>query len=137
MEAEFLSLAQIVEVMQETTIGVRIVKSFNLEPVMRSRMHRAVSDVERRANTIAVLEAGTSPIMETLAGLAIAGVILVSGYLKGGERLEKRAAVVDFKVGKGRVILIGFRPQHRAQPHATFKLLWNALYLAGLERTEL
>jgi ATP-binding cassette subfamily B protein len=81
MEAEFLSLAQIVEVMQETTVGVRIVKSFNLEPRMRSRMHRAVSDVERRANTIAALEAGTSPIMETLAGLAIAGVVLVSGYL--------------------------------------------------------
>ncbi|HYN19373.1 MAG TPA: M14 metallopeptidase family protein [Thermoanaerobaculia bacterium] len=63
--------------------------------------------------------------------------ILVSGYLKGGERLEKRAAVVDFKVGKGRVVLIGFRAQHRAQPHRTFKLLWNALYLAGLEKTEL
>ena len=87
MEAEFLSLAQIVQVMQETTIGVRIVKSFNLESLMRSRMHRAVSDVERRANTIAALEAGTSPIMETLAGLAIAGVVLVSGFLvvQGGQ----------------------------------------------------
>ena len=81
MEAEFLSLAQIVQVMQETTVGVRIVKSFNLEPLMRSRMHMAVSDVEKRANSIAALEAGTSPIMETLAGLAIAGVVLVSGYL--------------------------------------------------------
>jgi hypothetical protein len=59
--------------------------------------------------------------------------ILISGYLKGGERLEKRAAVVDFRAGKGRVVLIGFRAQHRAQPHRTFKLLWNALYLAGLE----
>lgn len=87
MEAEFLSLAQIVHVMQETTIGVRIVKSFNLEPLMRSRMHKAVSDVEKRANTIAALEAGTSPIMETLAGLAIAGVVLVSGFLvvQGGQ----------------------------------------------------
>ena len=82
-----LSLAQIVQVMQETTIGVRIVKSFNLEATMRVRMHRAVSDVERRANSIAALEAGTSPIMETLAGLAIAGVVLVSGYLvvQGGQ----------------------------------------------------
>lgn len=87
MEAEFLSLAQIVQVMQETTVGVRIVKSFNLEPIMRTRMYRAVSDVEKRANSIAALEAGTSPIMETLAGLAIAGVVLVSGYLvvQGGQ----------------------------------------------------
>lgn len=87
MEAEFLSLAQIVHVMQETTTGVRIVKSFSLEPLMRSRMHNAVADVERRANTIAALEAGTSPIMETLAGLAISGVVLVSGFLvvQGGQ----------------------------------------------------
>jgi len=63
--------------------------------------------------------------------------ILVSGYLKGAKRLAKRAAVVELTVGKGRVILIGFRAQHRAQPHRTFKLLWNALYLAGLEETTL
>ena len=65
--------------------------------------------------------------------------ILLSGYLKGGERLERRAAVVDFTVGSkgGRVILIGFRAQHRAQPLSTFKLLWNALWLAGLEEAEL
>lgn len=87
MEAEFLSLSQIIQVMQETTVGVRIVKSFNLEPLMRSRMQKAISDVEKRANAIAALEAGTSPIMETLAGLAIAGVILVSGFLvvEGGQ----------------------------------------------------
>ncbi len=63
--------------------------------------------------------------------------ILVSGYLEGGELLERRAAVVDFQVGEGRVVLIGFRAQHRAQPHRTFKLLWNALYLPGLEETSL
>ena len=54
--------------------------------------------------------------------------ILVSGYLKGGDRLEKRAAVVEYSVGEGRVILIGFRAQHRAQPVRTFKLLFNTLY---------
>ena len=63
--------------------------------------------------------------------------ILVSGYLKGGDKLEKKAAVVEYQVGKGRIVLIGFRPQHRAQPHRTFKLLWNALYLAGLEEAGL
>ena len=54
--------------------------------------------------------------------------ILLSGYLEGGELLEKKAAAVEFTVGKGRVILIGFHPQHRAQPVRTFKLLFNTLY---------
>lgn len=63
--------------------------------------------------------------------------ILVSGYLLGGERLEKRAAVVEMTVGKGRVVLIGFRPQHRAQPNRTFKLLFNSLYLPGLQEAAL
>jgi ATP-binding cassette subfamily B protein len=54
---------------------------------MRNRMFKAVSDVESRANNIATLEAITSPVMETLAGLAIAGAVLVSGMLvlEGGQ----------------------------------------------------
>ena len=63
--------------------------------------------------------------------------ILVSGYLKGGERLEKKAAIVEYGVGKGKVVLIGFRPQHRAQPHRTFKILWNALFLGALKEESL
>ena len=81
MEKELASVSMIMRVMQETVFGARIVKSFNLESTMRNRMYRAVSDAQRRANSIAALQAITSPIMETLAGLAIAGVILVSGYL--------------------------------------------------------
>lgn len=84
---EFRSVGQIIQVMQETAIGVRVVKSFNLEGLMRKRMYKAVSDVEDRANNIATLEAITSPVMETLAGLAIAGAVLVSGFLvlQGGQ----------------------------------------------------
>jgi hypothetical protein len=63
--------------------------------------------------------------------------ILLSGYLKGGEHLERRAAVVDYGVGKGRVVLIGFRAQHRAQTLRTFKLFFNALYLGRLEEATL
>jgi subfamily B ATP-binding cassette protein MsbA len=80
-EKEYLSAARIVRVLQETVFGVRVVKSFNLEGTMRTEMHEAVADVQRRANRITALEAATSPIMETVAGLAIAGVIVVSGYL--------------------------------------------------------
>ena len=84
---EFRSVGQIMQVMQETAIGVRVVKSFNLESLMRKRMYKAVADVEDRANNIAALEAVTSPVMETLAGLAIAGAVMVSGFLvlQGGQ----------------------------------------------------
>nr|WP_197978197.1 ABC transporter ATP-binding protein [Rhizobium sp. CFBP 8752] len=80
MEAELASIGQIVQVVQETSVGVRVIKAFALEPLMQRRMNEAVSDVEKRANSIALLEAATSPIMETLSGLAIAGIIALSGY---------------------------------------------------------
>ena len=35
--------------------------------------------------------------------------------------------MVSAELGKGRVILIGFRAQHRSQTHGTFKLFFNAL----------
>lgn len=78
MELELSSLTKIVEIVQETTIGIRVIKTFSLEHIMRKEMDTAVKAVEKRANSIAVLEAATSPIMETLAGLAIAGSIAIS-----------------------------------------------------------
>jgi ATP-binding cassette, subfamily B, bacterial MsbA len=82
---QYTSLAEIVRIMQETIFGIKVVKSFNLEDRLRTEMHAAVSTSERLANRIALLGAGTSPLMETLGGLAIAGVIVVAGYLTANE----------------------------------------------------
>jgi hypothetical protein len=53
--------------------------------------------------------------------------LLESGWLVGEAALAKKAAVVSAAYDEGRVILYGIRPQHRAQTHGTFKLLFNAL----------
>ena len=54
--------------------------------------------------------------------------ILQSGWLLGESVIAKKAAAVSVGHGDGRVVLLGFRPQHRDQTHGTFKLVFNALF---------
>ncbi len=53
--------------------------------------------------------------------------ILKSGWLIGEEKIAEKIAMISAGYDKGKVILFGFRPQHRGQTHGTFKLLFNAL----------
>ena len=41
--------------------------------------------------------------------------------------LSPKAALVEVKMGKGRIVLFGFRPQYRGQSLATIPLLFNAI----------
>lgn len=53
--------------------------------------------------------------------------VLVSGWIRGEEKLTRNAAAVALTYGKGRLVLLGFSAQHRAQTNATFPFLFNSL----------
>jgi hypothetical protein len=55
---------------------------------------------------------------------------LRSGWAWGQSYLKGSAAVVDAPLGKGRVLLFGPEITFRAQPHGTFKFLFNGMYYA-------
>ncbi|MGV6804277.1 MAG: ABC transporter ATP-binding protein [Ruegeria sp.] len=78
MQGELKAMAEIIKVLQETSHGIKIIKVFALEDRMEERMKAAITSAEYRSNSIAKLQSVASPLMEFLAGLAVAGVLVVS-----------------------------------------------------------
>ena len=78
--SQFQGGTRIMETLQETLQGIRIVKAFTLEDTMRTRFDANVAAVEHEANKMARVSARASPLMETLGGCAIAIALVYSGY---------------------------------------------------------
>lgn len=53
--------------------------------------------------------------------------ILLSGWARGSERIAGKAAIIEFTMGQGKIVLFGFRPQYRGQSLATLPLFFNAI----------
>ncbi len=62
---------------------------------------------------------------------------LMSGWLQGDSLLYGQAAMTEVRQGDGRIVLYGFRPQHRAQTHGTYKLVFNGIYLSRAIKTRI
>jgi subfamily B ATP-binding cassette protein MsbA len=77
---QFHGNERVLETLQETLSGIRIVKAFTLEDIMRERFDRNVAAVEHEANKMARVSNRASPLMETLGGCAIAMAITYGGY---------------------------------------------------------
>ncbi|MES1154829.1 MAG: ABC transporter transmembrane domain-containing protein, partial [Pseudorhodoplanes sp.] len=78
--SQFTGGSRLFETMQETIQGIRIVKAFTLEDVMRERLYADVAEVERQANKMARVSNRASPLMEMLGGMAIAIGMVYAGY---------------------------------------------------------
>ena len=78
--SQFTSGARILETMQETVQGIRIVKAFTLEEHMRRKFDESVSAVEHESVKMARVANRASPLMETLGGIAIGIVVIYGGY---------------------------------------------------------
>jgi len=74
--------------------------------------------------------ATTDPNVRVVARYAKDNV-LRSGWLLGEDKLRGQIALAEVPVGKGRIILFAFRPQHRGQTWATLPLIWNSIALAS------
>src|SRR5207248_10753731 len=59
--------------------------------------------------------------------------VLRSGWLRGEDKIKDKIALAEMTMGKGRVVLFAFRPQHRGQTWGTFPFIWNAINLSRSE----
>jgi subfamily B ATP-binding cassette protein MsbA len=72
--------AQVATAMQEAAHGISVIKAFTMESQLREKLGALTVLAENRANKIARITARTSPLMETITGLAIAAVIAYGGW---------------------------------------------------------
>ena len=86
------------------------------------------------ASPVVMFERG--PAFETLPGFK--GEVLAkypkqedpleSGMILHSEVLHDKIAALQVSYGRGRILLFGFKPQHRGQAHGTYRYFFNALY---------
>ncbi len=77
---QFTGSTRIIETMQEMVQGIRVVKAFTLEQAMRARVEESVLAVQHETIKLARVANRSSPLMETLGGIAISIAIVYCGY---------------------------------------------------------
>jgi subfamily B ATP-binding cassette protein MsbA len=77
---QFTGGTRILQTMQETVQGIRIVKAFTLEDVMRRQLDANVTGLEQESNKYARVANRASPLMEAFGGFAVAGALAYGGY---------------------------------------------------------
>jgi hypothetical protein len=127
--------------------------SGQVRPLPRDKFYVPASLLEVAVDTTAAVAYGLggntvvlfdeSPVFDLDPGAVVSGRIkpvawfasgrpLRSGWAWGQAYLEGGIAVAEAQVGKGTLYLFGPEVTFRAQPHGTFKFLFNAIVNAGM-----
>jgi ATP-binding cassette subfamily B protein len=108
VKRQFIGAGNILQTMQETIQGIRVVKSFNLENLMKKRMDAHVEEVESAMNKMVRVSSRSSPLMEMLGGFAVAGAVMYAGLgvLKGGRMPGEFFSVIT-------ALLLAYEPAKR------------------------
>lgn len=77
---EAATSANTIGIIRETSQGARIVKSFQLEDMLRKQMFAAIATMQNASNRVTTVRAGVNPLIETLGGLSVAGVVAYAGW---------------------------------------------------------
>src|SRR5450755_369339 len=108
VQRQFVGAGKILQTMQETIHGIRMVKSFNMEDMLRARMNAHVGEVEQAMNKWVRVSARSSPLMEMLGGFAVAAAVMYAGFgvLKGGRLPGEFFSVIT-------ALLLAYEPAKR------------------------
>ncbi len=136
--------------MQETILGISIVKAFTMEEELTRKVAGIIGQAEQRANRIARLSERTAPLTETFAGIAISGVLAYAAFRSiydgvppgaffafvtalllaydPARRLAKLQVQMERAVVNARMIyaLLDMQPQQRDKPDAKDLVITNA-----------
>lgn len=132
---EMSSIADVYRVLQESSAGIRIIKTFALEDLMNARLSEAVARTEARQNARTRVSAITVPMLDVLAGLAISSILLVATSRAFGIQSASPGQLMSFVAA----LLMAYDParklsQTRVQIEA--QLAGVRLILDLLERPE-
>ncbi len=107
-DREFHGAVQIMADSIEAFQGIRTVKSFNMEDELRARMSQRIDSLERASNRMTRAQSQSGPLMEALAGCAIALVIMYAGWsvLHGGRTPGEFFSVIT-------ALLLSYEPAKR------------------------
>ncbi|WKW50594.1 ABC transporter ATP-binding protein [Rhodomicrobium lacus] len=80
MQQEMLSVAELNKHVREVVQGVKVIKSYNLEPIIKSEVGTVIESIKDRSNKVSALQTAPVPIIDTIGGVGIGLTILYAGY---------------------------------------------------------